>query len=231
MCARTQINRVVHIKEQKILIILSIILIVFILFSASFFMVLFDRSFYDKAFDKHGVYKELGVQGVRNTVDYLINYLTSENTEINEIKQLTIFAPEEQAHLEDVHNLVSWLKALSIGALVLLICLMIRLSTLKDFKDNLRRILFYGGIVTLAVLAIIFILSLSFNVFFDSFHRILFPQGNYTFPSSSLLIKMFPQGFFIDYARKMFFHTLILGLILIFLGSSSALAIRNSRRN
>lgn len=207
-------------KEKEILVIASIILIVFILFSASFFLVFFDRSFYNKAFEKYSVYEEIGVQGVRNTVDYLINYLTSENTEINEIKELDIFLAEEKAHLEDVRNAISWLKALGIAAVVLLACIIIRLSKLKDFKFNLIRIFFYGGISTLAVLVIIFLLSLNFTPFFEIFHQILFPQGNYTFSTNHLLVKMFPQGFFNDFAKKMFFHTGIMSLILIFLGSS-----------
>jgi len=205
-------------KEQKTLIILSIILIVFILFSASFFLVLIDRSFYDKSFDKYGVYDELGVMGVRSTIDYLINYLTSENTEINEIIG---FMPEEKSHLEDVKNIIQWIKALGIASVVLLFAFIMRLSVLKDFKTNIKRILVYGGITTLAVLVIIFVLSINFPSFFEVFHKILFPQGNYMFPSHYLLIKLFPQELFKDFARKMFFHTAILSLVLIFLGSSS----------
>ncbi|HHE36404.1 MAG TPA: DUF1461 domain-containing protein [Candidatus Woesearchaeota archaeon] len=207
-------------KEQKLLISLSIILIVFVLFSASFFMVFFDRGFYDKSFDKYGVYDELGVLGVRNTVDYLINYLTNENTEINEIKQLTIFTEEERAHLEDVKNIINWLKALSIASLVLLFAFIIRLSILEDFNTSIRRIFVYSSITTLIVLAIIFVLSLNFSAFFEVFHKILFPQGNYAFPAHYLLVKLFPQELFKDFARKMFFHTAILSIILLFLGSS-----------
>ncbi|MBW2991108.1 DUF1461 domain-containing protein [Candidatus Woesearchaeota archaeon] len=221
----------VHIREQKTLVILSIILIVFILFSASFFMVLIDRGFYNKAFEKYGVYEELGVLGVRNTFDYLINYLTSENTEINKIKDLSIFLPEERAHLEDVRNIISWIKALGIASLVLLFVFIMRLGTFKDSRQSYKRILVYGGLTTLAFLAIIFVLSLNFPSFFDVFHKILFPQGNYMFPAHYLLIKLFPQEIFRDFARKMLFHTAILSLILLFLGSSSALAIRNTRRN
>ena len=221
-------------KEDTVLIVLSVVLIIFILFSASFFMVLSDRSFYDKSFDKQGTYDELGVQGVRNTVDYLINYLTSgitETNKIDDIKELSIFSPEERSHLEDVHTAISWVKAIGVSALVLLIIFILRLSMLKDFNLNLRRVLMYGSIATIAVLAIIFFLSLNFGVFFEGFHRILFPQGNYTFTAQHLLIKLFPTSFFIDFSRKMFFHTLILSLILLFLGSTSALAIRNPRRN
>ena len=219
------------IKEDKVLVILSVVLVVFILFSTSFFLVLVDRGFYNKAFEKYGVYDELGVLGVRNTVDYLINYLTSGNTEINEVQELSIFLPEERTHLEDVRNLVSWVKALGIASLVLLFVFLMRLGSFKDSWKSYKRILIYGGASTLAILIIIFLLSLNFPAFFDGFHKILFPQGNYMFPAHYLLIKLFPQELFRDFARKMFFHTAILSLILLFLGSSSALAIRNTRHN
>lgn len=209
-------------KEQKILVILSVILIVFILFSASFFMVLTDKSFYNKNSDN---------QEDQNTTRYLIKYLTSANTEINEIKELSLFLPEEKSHLKDVKSIISWLKALSIAALILLLVFIMRLKELKDFRANIKRIFTYGGIATLAVLVIIFVLSLNFPAFFDMFHKILFPHGNYSFPMDYLLIQMFPQEFFYAFARKMFFHTGILSLISLFLGSSSALAVRNTRHN
>ncbi|MBU1198656.1 MAG: DUF1461 domain-containing protein [Nanoarchaeota archaeon] len=217
--------------EQKTLVILSAILIIIILFSASFFMVLFDKKLYDKQFEQSGIYEEIGVFGIRNTVDYLIKYLTSGNTEINEIPELAVFSEAERSHLEDVRYIIIWAKALGIAAFVLLIIFILRLNQLKDYALNFRRILIYGGIATLAVLAIIFFLSLNFPAFFDAFHRLLFPQGNYTFPVNYLLIKMFPQVFFNAYAIKMFFHVLIMSLVLIFLGSSSALAFRKTRRN
>jgi integral membrane protein (TIGR01906 family) len=194
-------------------------------------MVFFDRGFYDNSFDQYGVYDELGVQGVRNTVDYLINYLTSGNTEIESIAAFDVFTPEEKAHLEDVQNLITWLKALSIAALVLLFAIIMRFRVQENFNDNVRRVLVYGAITAFALLVITFVLSLNFPAFFDVFHKVLFPQGNYTFTANHLLIKMFPQGFFNNYARKIMFHTLILGLVLLFLGSSSALAVRNPRRN
>jgi len=217
--------------EQKILIIVSCILLVVLLFSASFFMVLSDRSFYDKSFDKYGVYKDIGVIGVRNTVDSLINYLTSENTEISKVEGLKAFSSEEQAHLEDVHRIIRAVKIMSIAFAVILAFIIIRLSMLKDFKISLQRIIFYGGVSALAVLLIIFLLSLNFSSFFEGFHKLLFPQGNYSFPSSYLLIKLFPEAFFRDFARKMFFHTAVLSLILIFLGSSPALAFHKPRRH
>ncbi|MBN2459349.1 DUF1461 domain-containing protein [Candidatus Woesearchaeota archaeon] len=217
--------------EQKILVIISIALLVLIVFSASFFLVLFDKSFYDKEFEKYGQYDELGVQGVRNTVDYLINYLTSENRDADSQERLSIFLPEERSHLEDVHRLISWVKFVAIGSFLIVPLFIFRLSRLQGFKDNLRRMLIYSGISSLAVLLIVFLLSLNFPAFFEGFHRVLFPQGNYSFPEHYLLIKLFPEAFFNDYAKKIFFHVIIISLILLFLGSSSALSFRNPRRH
>jgi integral membrane protein (TIGR01906 family) len=217
--------------EQKILVIISITLLVLIIFSASFFMVFFNRSFYDKEFKKYGQYDELGTIGVQKTVDYLINYLTSENTEINEIPELNAFAPEEKSHLSDVRKNICAVKWIGIISLVLLIIGIIRLYTLNDFKLNLKRIFVYGSISTFALLVILFVISLNFPSFFEGFHKLLFPQGNYIFPADYLLIKLFPEGFFMDYAREMFFHTLIISLIFFFLGSSSAFTLRNTSRN
>jgi integral membrane protein (TIGR01906 family) len=217
--------------ESRVLLIISIILTVFLILAAGFFMVFFDRNFYDKEFKKYGVYDELGVIGSRITVDYLINYLTSENSEIVQREEFNIFEPEEKSHLEDVHSIIHTLKISSIAALVILILIIIRLSMLKDFLHNIKRMLIYGSAVTLVLLLVLFVLSLNFPAFFESFHKILFPQGNYAFPESYLLIKLFPEAFFNDYARKMFFHSAIISLILLFLGSTSTLAFTNPRRH
>jgi integral membrane protein (TIGR01906 family) len=217
--------------EQKILVIVSIVLLVFVLFVASFFMVFFDRSFYDKEFKKYGQYDELGIVGVQKTVDYLINYLTSENSEIDKIPELNGFTSEEKAHLIDVRAIINSVKWIGIISFILLIAAIMRLYALKDFRNSIRRILVYSSISALALLIIIFVLSLNFPSFFEGFHKLLFPQGNYTFPADYLLIKLFPEALFKDYARKMFFHIGILSLILLVLGSSLALAFNNPRRH
>lgn len=229
MCKKP--NKKKDFAEKKILVIVSIALLVFLILSASFFLVFFDKSFYDKEFNKYGQYDEFGVQGVRNTVDYLIKYLTSENRDIGKAEGLSIFLPDERSHLEDVRNLINGAKVLSICSLIILFALALRLKKYPSFADSIRKILIYSSITMLGILAVIFLLSLNFPAFFEGFHKLLFPQGNYTFPANYLLIKLFPEGFFNDYAKKMFFHTIIISLILLFLGSSSAFAFRNSRRH
>jgi integral membrane protein (TIGR01906 family) len=215
--------------EKKILVITSIILLVLIIFSASFFMTFFNRGFYNKEFKKYGQYDELGTVGVQKTVDYLIKYLTSENSDISQIPELNGFAEEEKSHLDDVRKNINAVKWTGIISFVLLIAALIRLYMLKGFSLSLKRIFVYGSISAFALLVILFVISLNFPSFFEGFHQLLFPQGNYTFPADYLLIKLFPQEFFQDFAKEMFIHTLIISMIFFFLGSSSAFTLRNTR--
>jgi integral membrane protein (TIGR01906 family) len=204
--------------KEQIITIASIILIIIIVLVLSFFLTFINRKFYDKSFASYGTYVTLGVEGSRLIVDNLINYLTSENTEINEVKQLTLFTPKEQSHLADVQRLVVTLKYVGIAALVLLGIFIFLLMKIKRYEKKLSRILIISGIGVIAIIIILFLLSSNFPAFFETFHKILFPQGNYTFSGDSLLITLFPQQFFEGFARKMLTEAALIGVMLIVLG-------------
>jgi len=219
--------------EHKTLTVLSTALLVIVVFVASFFFVFVDRNFYDKSFINYGAYEKIGVDGVRSTVDQLINYLTSETTEINEVKELMVFTENERSHLQDVQHRIVFLKYLGILSIVALIIIIFRIryksKQWNSFAPALKKIFFYSAISAFALIVLLFLLSLSFPAFFEAFHKVLFPAGNYAFPSDSLLITMFPEKFFQDYAMKMLFHSAVLSLILLFLSSPSAFAFNNTR--
>lgn len=206
-------------------------LVVLITFIAAFFMVFVNKDFYDKSFAKYGTYQELGVEGPRGIVDYLINYLTSENTKTNETAKLDLFTDNERAHLKDVQGRIVFLKYFGIISVIFLLVAMLRLSGFQDSDKIIRRVFIYATVAVFSLCLIIFLLSLNFPSFFDAFHRILFPAGNYTFPGDSLLITLFPEGFFLDFARKLLVETLIISLMFLVLGAAPALAFRKPRRD
>jgi integral membrane protein (TIGR01906 family) len=220
-------------RERSILVAASAVLLVIIVLTASFFLVFIDRGFYDKSFGKYGTYSSLGVDGPRKIIDYLINYFTSESTKINEVQQLTLFTDKEQAHLADVQHIIVFVKYLGIVCLIALILVIVRLWLRfhTEYEKYVYKAMLIAGIGVIAVIIMLFLLSINFPSFFDSFHRLLFPQGNYTFSQDSLLITLFPQAFFQDFARKMLIHAAVMGIILIFLGASPALTFRNPRRD
>lgn len=121
----------------------------------------------------------------------------------------------ERSHLEDVKTVINWCDYLFYFSLL---CLTLILTYHNKNKEQIRRLLFYGGIATVAVLAIILLFSLlSFNSAFILFHNLFFPQGNWTFSSDSLLIQTFPLGFFIGMSYKIIIQSLIYGIIFILL--------------
>jgi len=204
--------------KEKIITIASIILIIIVVLILSFFLTFINKKFYDKSFQSYGTYAVLGIDGPRLIVDNLINYLTSETTEINKVQQLTLFTEKEQSHLADVQKLIVTLKYIGIAALVLLGLCVWQLMKIKKYEKTLSKIMIISGIGIIAIIAILFLLSSNFPIFFDSFHKLLFPQGNYTFPSDSLLITLFPEQFFSDFASKMLIEAAIIGSVLILIG-------------
>ena len=62
--------------------------------------------------------------------------------------------------------------------------------------------------------------TLDWNGFFTAFHSVFFPQGNWMFSSSSLLITMYPEGFWVGMGVIWFISSLVCGILFFALGSA-----------
>lgn len=128
--------------------------------------------------------------------------------------ELTLnYAADEISHLNDVKKVMGCLDCLFY---FLLLVLTLILTYHKKNKEQLQKLLAFGGITAIifSLMMILFTL-LSFNYSFTVFHEIFFPQGNWSFPADSLLIQTFPPDFFISLSRSILLGALFLGLILI----------------
>ncbi len=123
-----------------------------------------------------------------------------------------------------------FLKYFGIASVILLLVAMLRISGFEKSEKIIRRIFLYATAATFSICLIIFLLSLNFPSFFDAFHRVLFPAGNYTFPGDSLLITLFPEGFFMDFARKMLVETVIISVMLLILGTAPTLTFSKKKK-
>ena len=102
------------------------------------------------------------------------------------------YTPQERSHLWDVRDIIST-ALLVTYALVLVNMLIVSLTKHLVFA---RRSLLIAGISCVVLpLLIAALLLLNFDGSFTLFHELLFPQGNWTFISSSLLITIFPTMF------------------------------------
>jgi len=113
------------------------------------------------------------------------NVLDALNIVLFGSNKSTHFIQSEVSHLHDVHVLFVFFYLLGLINLLLLY-LFFRKKRLKKSK-------YLGalsGIALVSVFSMVF-----FQVFFDTFHNLLFPQGNFAFPFDSILIQTFPPSF------------------------------------
>jgi len=125
---------------------------------------------------------------------------------------LSEFSVEEQEHLEEVRSLYFKIIIVFIIAIVLFI------GSLIYFRDkNIGIMLFIGGILTLGLLLILYILTKNWDSAFTSFHELFF-KTQWQFGEGSLLIKMFPEEIFYNAFNKIITSILFSGIGCIILG-------------
>jgi integral membrane protein (TIGR01906 family) len=189
--------------EKKFFTIFAIIALI----SFCFLMMLNNISFYEnnigeKAIEEYGKEKSLEIN--KEVVDYI---LSSENN-MNQLS--SDFTENEKYHLRDVKMLVIILQALFFISSISLIFLIINFESKNiEYSKQIKKSGIYSGLIII----ILIVLSLNFSLFFEYFHKVLFPQGNYSFASSSLLIKLYPSIFFENFAKQYFIISLIASIL------------------
>lgn len=154
------------------LFIIFIILIPLILMLGSARLVVFDKVLHDKLFVK----SQTSIEYYNELNDDVIEFLKGNK----EFVESDMFTDNETEHLRDVRWLINVLLAVFYSAIALLLILLFYLY--RTDKKMIRRGLFYGGVVTLIVLAVgVLMFLVNFDFAFTIFHKIFFPQGNYIF--------------------------------------------------
>lgn len=188
-------------NSEKTFFALIIIFLVIAIIILPLRMFLYNENYYYSQFEKNKV----SVEGKEEILDNLLNFFKGK-------EKLEYFKENEQSHLEDVKALLSKLfftLYFSIIATVVLLVALFFLFT-EDFKADVFKIFFLAGLSSFALVALLSLAAINFSVSFEGFHLLLFPQGNYTFAESSLLITMFPPIFF-----KSFLFRLLIGSVII----------------
>ena|GEM_PF-720066 len=98
-----------------------------------------------------------------------------------------IFSAAELSHLQDVRQLFIWLMVAA-GVLIESWWIVSERGAVSPFTYKIIA----GGLFLLGIVAAVF-----FPFFFEAFHRVFFPQGNYEFAMNSFLIQTFPPEFWL----------------------------------
>lgn len=151
-------------------------------------------------------------------IDYYNNKADSAQYEFldSDGKYQELLSEKELIHLSDVKSLMQLDYAVASITIILFILSVITLVLLdKSRWQLLAKAVFRGGVLTIALFALIIVLSMCcFDQIFILFHEISFSNDFWILdPASDYLIMMFPGGFFYDVVIIAFCSILVTAIV------------------
>ena len=203
-----------NIHDKSLIIIFAVCLFIIIIFG-SLNVMIFNKDFYYKEYFKNNVYEKLSSdpdiakEQAQNVTEDLIKYLRSYDN-----APMKHMSAAEADHIKDVRGLIHTMQFIYYGAA--LVSILLFLYCYQRFKDDryefiriLAKTLLYSSIAAAIFLVSIFLMCVFyFDSTFTLFHMIFFPQGNWMFDSSTMLITLFPQAFFFDISLRIFIYAI-----------------------
>jgi len=200
---------------MKFLKIVCAVSIAIVIILASFFFLLFNSHFYSYEFKKQDISSsELSnsqyVSYTGQIVRYFFRkgtlYITDKNGNVIE----NFFSKREIIHMQDVKNIIK------LTLFVLFSSFIISFIFILYLEDK-RFIFRYASIGALIfVLLTVVLVTLNFDSTFTLFHKILFRNNFWLLPENSMLIQMFPESFFSDFALSWFGIISVVSAIVVF---------------
>lgn len=197
---------------MKIKNIILLLLIPIIILLTNFSLLAFSEKYYEEQYIKNNVYEQIQKEELDQATKQLINYL-KKGGEL----QGDYFNEKEKQHLKDVRQIIKYL----ILTLYFTAALAAIIGTIS-FRKNKRlfgKALFLGGLLTVALLTIMFFLLSNFESTFLQFHRIAFSNDLWILnPLTDKLIVMFPESFFYETTKIITTRSLITSVFVIIIG-------------
>ncbi|MFZ3106529.1 MAG: DUF1461 domain-containing protein [Candidatus Hydromicrobium sp.] len=217
--------------KKTLILINSILLIIIILFTPLAYYI-FNPGYYATLYEDNGVFSILNKSDVLDItekifkffryesdldpLDYTIQVRYSDESR----SSVAAFGPDEIRHLNDVRKLLVKIFILYCGSIILFVIMTFLLikKNIKNFIRNLGVIFIISSAFMLLFIIILYFLGENFPVLFDNFHMLFFPQGNYAFPGGSLIITLFPSGFFNGFFIRLILSSTIISVALLVTG-------------
>lgn len=211
-------------KPLKNLIIAlnSIFLIIIILFLPLRFYI-YNFKFYERLYENNRVYENLDSDDARILTYDIFNFFKN-NKELKKFDlkgEIQFFNQNEISHLEDVRSLINRIFIiLYISTFLFLIfsALLLFEKKLPRFFRNISITALSASSFVLGLLLMLYFLGNNFPYLFENFHQVFFPQGNWQFPQGSLIITIFPFGFFYEFFFKLLTGSFIISIVLLIAG-------------
>ena len=159
----------------------------------------FDSGYYASRLQRYGSYGRFDSAGEADSlIGGMLDFFRGEADNAP-----AGFTENERSHLADVKALLDTAR---LAALALWLCWagvilaeLARARTLRERVFRAAKALTGAGAAALALVALLFLAALLFERAFLAFHLSFFPQGNWSFPAESSLIRLFPREFFFGF--------------------------------
>ncbi len=184
-----------------------------------------DYAWYEKEYEKYQVLDDLEMEmpEVMDVTREMMAYLRGnrDNLVVHTIvdgEEREFFNDLEKIHMVDVKNLFiggMWMRRGAVG--ILLVAIVVLLWIKADWKRILPSsfLIATGGFAVVTTGAGVLFLS-DFNKYFTLFHEIFFDNDLWILdPDTDLLIRMLPEGFFLDMVVRIGSTFLILLVVLL----------------
>jgi integral membrane protein (TIGR01906 family) len=187
---------------------------IIVLIAASFFFLVLFTPLLFYAYSPTHYYSQLKKNDVPQTIqEKSSTYFASNIAQYlkNSQELDSSFTENEKNHMNDVKKIFDIIEILIFISAIIIIT-----STITKKIPELKKGIKYGAIATIIFIALILIsVFFSFQSLFTFMHTILFPQGNWMFDESSILITVLPEQFFINTAIYSFTITFIASAIIL----------------
>lgn len=207
--------------------IASIAVIVILLISAFEIGAYSDYGWYEEEYAKYEVLDdlEMEMEDAMYVTEEMMAYLRGSRKDlvvdtVVDGEEREFFNEREKAHMVDVQNLFIgglWIRRIAFLIFVVAVVAMIKMKA--DWKRLLAKSFLIGLGVFIGITAGAGLLFMSdFNKYFTRFHEIFFDNDLWLLdPRTNLLIRMLPEGFFMDMVVRIgmiFLILLLLGVII-----------------
>ncbi len=151
-------------------------------------------------------------------------FLTRNSLTPNDLAALShrdgpLYAADEIGHLVDARNIVRHLFDLGLAGAVLLLLGTLGAKVRPGWRYSVARGIEVGGWLTAGLAVWLSLVSVvAWPVAFVTFHKVLFPAGNWQFSESSGLIRLFPEKFWFDSAVALLAMVVAGGLVAVGVG-------------
>jgi len=207
--------------KKGLIVINSIFLIIIILFTPLSYYV-FNLDFYLKLYESNGVFSNLNKEDIVTLTRNLFIFFKYGKPlqRINLKSNINFFTSNEINHLKDVRILLSKIFILYYASIILIIIFTAFLIERDIFKfiKNIGYISVISSTIVILILVFFYLFGQRFDELFENFHLTFFPQGNYAFPQNSLIITLFPFGFFYDFFKRLVLSSLIMSVSFLTVG-------------